>query len=136
MSSSSLSVKSGVFGLADMGGVRVLDLGLGSRGASATCLPFSCIFPFMAWFRNVDSHDHVIGLVGSAFNEQVLLDTDHRLISDKVRPAPPSSTIPSIPRVHSYFHHISDTPPFVPVPLVSPFIPMFPVSLISVSMPL
>ena len=40
------------------------------------------------------------------------------------------------PQVHSYFHHISNTPPFVPVPPVSPFVPMFPVSLISISMPL
>ena len=54
----------------------------------------------------------------------------------QVHPTLPSSTIPSIPKVHSYFHHISNTPPFVPVPLVSPFVPMFPVSLISVSMPL
>ena len=66
----------------------------------------------------------------------VLLDTDHRLISNKVHPALPSSAIPSVPRVRSYFRHISNTPPFIPVPLVSPFVPMFPVSLISVSMPL
>ena len=66
----------------------------------------------------------------------LLLDTDHRWISDKVRPALPSSAIPSVPKVHSYLRHISDTSPFVPVPLVSPFIPIFPVSLISVSMPL
>ena len=65
-----------------------------------------------------------------------LLDTNHQWISDKIRPAPPSSTIPSVPKVCSYFRHISNTPPFVPVPLVSPFVPMFPVSLISVSMPL
>ena len=64
-----------------------------------------------------------------------MLDTDHRWISDKVCPTLPSSAIPSVPKVHSYFHHISDTPPFVLVPLVSPFVPMFPVSLISVSMP-
>ena len=31
-----------------------------------------------------------------------MLDTNHRLISDKVHPAPPSSAIPSVPRVHSY----------------------------------
>ena len=54
----------------------------------------------------------------------------------QVRPTPSSSAIPSVPKVRSYFCHISDTPPFVPVPLVSPFIPMFPVSLISVSMSL
>ena len=66
----------------------------------------------------------------------ILLDTNHQWISDKIRPTPPSSAIPSVPKVHSYFHHISNTPPFVPVPLVSPFVPMFPVSLISVSMPL
>ena len=65
-----------------------------------------------------------------------LLDTDHQWISDKVCPTPPSSAIPSVLKVRSYFCHISDTPLFVPVPLVSPFIPMFPVSLISVSMPL
>ena len=47
-----------------------------------------------------------------------------------------SSAIPSVPKVHSYFRHVSDTPPFVPVPVVSPFVPMFPVSLISVSMSL
>ena len=54
----------------------------------------------------------------------------------QVCPTPSSSTIPSIPKVHSYFRHISDTPPFIPVPLVSPYVPMFPVSLISVSMSL
>ena len=31
----------------------------------------------------MDSHDHVIGLMGSAFNEGVLLDTNHRWISNK-----------------------------------------------------
>ena len=31
----------------------------------------------MAWLSNADSHDHVIGLVGSAFDEGVLLDIDH-----------------------------------------------------------
>ena len=50
----------------------------------------------------------------------------------QVHPALPSSTIPSVPKVCSYFCHISNTPPFIPVPLVSPFVPMFPVSLISV----
>ena len=69
-------------------------------------------------------------------NSSIMLDTDHRWISDKVHPALPSSAIPSVPKICSYFCHISDTPPFVPVPLVSPFFPMFPVSLISVSMPL
>ena len=54
----------------------------------------------------------------------------------QVHPALPFSTIPSVPKVRSYLCHISDTPPFVPVPLVSPFVPMFPVSLISSSMPL
>ena len=54
----------------------------------------------------------------------------------QVRPTPPFSAIPSIPKVRSYLRHISDTPLFVPVPLVSPFVPMFPVSLISISMPL
>ena len=65
-----------------------------------------------------------------------VLDAYHWWIFDKVRPTPPSSAIPSIPKVRSYLCHISDTSPFVPVPLVSPFIPMFPVSLISISMPL
>ena len=46
-----------------------------------------------------------------------MLDTDHQWISNKIRPAPPSSAIPSVPKVRSYFCHISDTPPFVPVPL-------------------
>ena len=54
----------------------------------------------------------------------------------QVCPSPSSSAIPSVPKVRSYFHHISNTPLFVPVPLVSPFVPMFPVSLISISMPL
>ena len=47
---------------------------------------------------------------------------------------PPSSAIPFPSSSPSYFHHISNTPPFVPVPLVSSFIPTFPVSLLSVSM--
>ena len=54
----------------------------------------------------------------------------------QVCPTPSSSTTPSVPKSVSYFHYISNTPPFVPVPLVSPFVPMFPVSLISVSMSL
>ena len=65
--------------------------------------------------------------------KDTVLDTDHRWISDKsvllCHPLP-------VPKVRSYFHHISNIPPFVPVPLVSPFVPLFPVSLISVSMPL
>ena len=54
----------------------------------------------------------------------------------QVHPTPSSSTIPFPFQSPFYFHHISDTPPFIPVPLVSPFIPTFPVSLISVSMSL
>ena len=46
-------------------------------GTSATCPPNSASFPFMAQPSNADSHDHVIGLMGSAFNEGVLLDIDH-----------------------------------------------------------
>ena len=52
----------------------------------------------------------------------------------QVGSAPPSSTIPFPSSSPSYFHHISDTPPFVPVPLVSSFVPPFYVSLISVPM--
>ena len=44
----------------------------------------------------------------------------------------PSSTIPFPFPIPSYFCHISDTPPFISVPLVPSFIPMFPVSLISI----
>ena len=63
-----------------------------------------------------------------------LLDIDHWWISNKSISTPPSSTISFPSSSMSYFHHIFDTPPFVPVPLVSPFIPTFPVSLLSVSM--
>ena len=65
-----------------------------------------------------------------------VLDTDYQCISDKSVPLYHPPLYLSIPKVRSYFHHISDTPPLVPVPLVSPFIPMSPVSLISVPMPL
>ena len=44
----------------------------------------------------------------------------------------PSSTIPFPSSSLSYFCCISDTPLFVPVPLVSSFVPAFPVSLISI----
>ena len=54
----------------------------------------------------------------------------------QVHPALSSPTTPFRPKVCSYFCYISNTPPFIPVPLVSPFVPMFPVSLISVSMSL
>ena len=37
---------------------------------------FLCFSPFMAQLLNVDSHDHVISLMGLAFNEAVLLDID------------------------------------------------------------
>ena len=47
----------------------------------------------------------------------------------------PSSAIPFPFLSPSYFHHISDTPPFIPVPLVSSFVPIFPVSLVSIPMP-
>ena len=48
--------------------------------------------------------------------------------------APPSSTIPFPSSSLSYFHCISNTPLFILVPLVSSFIPAFPVSLISIPM--
>ena len=54
----------------------------------------------------------------------------------QVYPAPSSSATPFPSYSLSYFHHISNTPPFIPVPLVSPFVPMSPVSLISISMSL
>ena len=85
-------------------------------------------------FQPISEHKPAIPILSD--DKGVMLDTNHRWISNKVCPTLPSSTIPSIPKVHSYFHHISDTPPFIPVPLVSPFIPMFPVSLIFISMPL
>ena len=36
-----------------------------------------CVFSLYGPASNVDSHDHVISLMGSAFNEGVLLDIDH-----------------------------------------------------------
>ena len=118
---------------------------------------WTCFFsppPFYGPASNAVSHSHMHGLVGLAFNEGILLSHwDPHLIQDpapqpspwppseiltlvryrspmhlqQVRPTPPFSTIPSIPKVHSYLHHISDTPPFIPVPLVSLLVPMFPV---------
>ena len=41
-------------------------------------------------------------------------------------PAPSSSATPFPSQSPFYFHHISNTPPFIPVLLVSPCIPMFP----------
>ena len=35
-------------------------------------------FSFYDLALNMESHNHVIGLVGSAFNEGVLLDIDHQ----------------------------------------------------------
>ena len=54
----------------------------------------------------------------------------------QVHSALPSSAIPFLFSSPSYFCHIPNTSPFIPVPLVSSFIPMFPVSLISVPMSL
>ena len=65
-----------------------------------------------------------------------MLDTNHQWISDKSIPLCHPLLHLFYPKVHPYFCYISNTPPFVPVPLVSPFVPMFPVSLISVSMSL
>ena len=45
----------------------------------------------------------------------------------QVRPALSSFTTPFPSQSPFCFHHISDTPPFIPVPLVSPFVPMFPI---------
>ena len=54
------------------------NLGFWNVGVrSATCPPTSCAFPLYGPALNVDSNDHVIGLVGSAFNEGVLLDINH-----------------------------------------------------------
>ena len=89
--------------------------------------------------NNVLSFPKLLGIIPQSFPLLVsgmLVRYQSLMDLRQVRPALPSSAIPSIPKVCSYFHHISDTPPFVPVPLVSPFVPMFPVSPISVSMPL
>ena len=54
------------------------------------------------------------------FSSLALLETDYRWISDKSVPLCHPPLYLSVSQVRSYFHHISDTPPFVPVPLVSP----------------
>ena len=53
---------------------------------------------------------------------------DHQWISDKVCSTPSSSAIPFPFQSPSYFHHISNTPPFVPVPpclILHPYVPCF-----------
>ena len=45
-----------------------------SEGAKCDLSTYSCVLTLYGLASNVDSHYHVIGLVGSAFNEGVLLD--------------------------------------------------------------
>ena len=47
------------------------------EGCKCNLSAYSASFLFMAQPSNMDSHNHVIGLMGSAFNEGVLLDIDH-----------------------------------------------------------
>ena len=63
-----------------------------------------------------------------------VLDIGSLMDLQQVHPAPPFSAIPFPSSSPFYFHHISDTPPFVPVPLVFILCPCIPVSLISVPM--
>ena len=118
-----------------------------------SCIPVSFLFVFMSPWSSCPSH--IDFLPCSCFpcftlplflvpdwvkptlrHRTSLLDTNHRWISNKSILLRHPLLYLSVPQVRSYFCHISNTPPFVPVPLVSPFVPMFPVSLISVSMPL
>ena len=55
----------------------VVDLRFWEEGHKCDLSAYSCIFPLYGPALNADSHDHVISLMGSAFNEGVLLDTDH-----------------------------------------------------------
>ena len=57
-----------------------------------------------------------------------MLDTDHRWISNKSVPLCHPPLYLSISQVRSYFHHISDTPPFIPVSpclTLRPYVPCF-----------
>ena len=54
-----------------------LDLEVWKEEHKCNLSAYFCIFPLYGPASNVDSHGHVIGLMGSAFNEGVLLDTDH-----------------------------------------------------------
>ena len=75
-SSPLLISNNGILWLADMGGVRALDLVLGV-GVQVQLVCLSPVSSLYGPASNADSHDHVIGLMGSAFNEGVLLDTNH-----------------------------------------------------------
>ena len=77
MSSPLLIINRGVVGLVDIV-EELLFCFFDCRGECKCDLSaYSASFPFTAWPSNADSHDHVIGLMGSAFNEGVLLDIDH-----------------------------------------------------------
>ena len=52
------------------------DLEVWKREHKCDLSTYSCIFPLYGPALNADSHNHVISLMGSAFNEGVLLDTN------------------------------------------------------------
>ena len=77
MSSPLLISNSGVLWSADMSGVLFFDLRFWEEECKCDLSAYSCVFSLYGLASNMDSHNHVIGLVGSAFNEGVLLDTNH-----------------------------------------------------------
>ena len=102
-----------------------------------TCQPAGFLSKkFTRTQHNYHTHEHKTLVVLEALMKwedvryQSLMDLQqvHSTLSSSATTLPSQSLF--------YFHHISDTPPFVPAPLVSSFIPMFPVSLISISMSL
>ena len=109
--------------------------GLGTWLLSACCPIFGCNLVCQRNLRWLSGH-----LSSEASRWWVrghgcmLLDIDHRWISNKSILLCLPSTIPFPSSSLSYFCHISNTPPFIPVLLVSSFIPMFPVSLVSIPM--
>ena len=94
---------------------------------------FLCFFPLWPGFKR-RLYSHVISLMGLAFNGGVLLEIDHQWISDKSVPLHLPLLYPFHPQVHPISITSLTLLHFVPVPLVSSFIPAFPVSLISISM--
>ena len=77
-------------------------------------------FSFYGLALNTGSHSYVIGLVGSASNEGVLLDIRSPMELQQSLSHTTFHPLYLLCPSPFYFHHISDTPPFIPVPLFHP----------------
>ena len=87
--------------------------------------------PYPNFTNNVLSFPKLLGVFPQSFPlliSGMLVRYQSLMDLRQVCPTPPSSTILSVPKVHSYFRHISDTPLFVPVSpclTLRPYVPCF-----------